>query len=40
MEKRWCNWIIGETYMTYKRGVGKGWPDISVLVELTILSQL
>lgn len=28
------------TYMTYKRGVGKGRPDISVLVELTVLSQL
>lgn len=26
--------------MTYKRGVGKGRPDISVLVELTVLSQL
>lgn len=31
---------LRETYMTYKRGVGKGRPDISVLVELTVLSQL
>lgn len=32
--------IIGETYMTYKRRVGKGRPDISVLVELTVLGKL
>jgi len=32
--------ITGETYMTYKRGVGKGRPDISVLVELTVLCEL
>lgn len=32
--------IIGDTYMTYKRGVGKGRPDISILVELTVLSEL
>lgn len=29
-----------DTHMTYKRGVGKGRPDISILVELTVLSQL
>lgn len=29
-----------ETHMTYKRGVGKGRPDISVLVELTVLGEL
>lgn len=26
--------------MTYERGVSKGRPDISVLVELTVLSEL
>lgn len=26
--------------MTYERGVGEGRPDISVLVELTVLSKL
>lgn len=26
--------------MTYKRGVSKGRPDISILVELTVLSKL
>lgn len=40
MEEEMVNRITGDTYMTYKRGVGKGWPDISVLVELTVLSQL
>ena len=28
------------TYMAYERGVGKRGPDIGVLVELTVLSQL
>lgn len=32
--------IAGETHMTYKRGVSKGRPDISILVELTVLSKL
>lgn len=32
--------IIRETHMTYKRGVGKGRPDISILVELTVLGKL
>lgn len=32
--------IIRETHMTYKRGVGKGRPDISILVELTVLGEL
>lgn len=28
------------TYVTYERGVSEGRPDISVLVELTVLSKL
>lgn len=32
--------VVSETYMTYKRGVGKRRPDISILVELTVLSEL
>lgn len=43
-EDRWREAMVkrinGDTYMTYKGGVGKGRPDISVLVELTVLSQL
>lgn len=38
-EKRSCAGSL-ETYMTYKGGVGKGRPDISILVELTVLSKL
>lgn len=34
------NLMAGGTYMTYERGVSKGRPDISVLVELAVLSKL
>lgn len=39
-ERRRQSGIGGETHMTYKRGVSKGRPDISILVELIVLSKL
>lgn len=30
----------GGTYVTYERGISKGRPDVGVLVELTVLSEL
>lgn len=34
------NLMAGGTYMTYEGGVSEGRPDISVLVELAVLSKL